>query len=73
MTYQQDSFKPALRVNSITFCSCVSCGTEIEQIPTKREIVMMWAKDAAAGFGLVMFMAASFVAAHGAQSLLHLL
>ena len=34
---------------------------------------MMWAKDAAAGFGLVMFMAASFLAAHGAQGLFHLL
>ena len=73
MTYQQDSFQPALRVNSITFCSCISCRTEIEQIPTKREIMMMWAKDAAAGFGLVMFMAASFLAAHGAQGLFHLL
>ena len=34
---------------------------------------MLWAKDAAAGFGLVMFMMASFVAAHGAHGLLHLL
>ncbi len=73
MTYQQDSFQPALRVNSITFCSCISCRTEIEQTATKREFIMMWAKDAAAGFGLVMFMAASFLAAHGAQGLLHLL
>ena len=34
---------------------------------------MLWAKDAAAGFGLVVFMAASFLAAHGAQGLLHLI
>ena len=73
MTYQQDSFQPALRVNSITFCSCISCRTEIEQIPTKREIVMMWAKDAAAGFGLVAFMAMSFALAQGAHGLLNLL
>jgi hypothetical protein len=34
---------------------------------------MVWAKDAAAGFGLVLFMAASFAVAHGAQGLLNLL
>jgi hypothetical protein len=73
MVCQQDSFKPALKVNSITFCSCVAHGTELEQISTKREVVMMWAKDAAAGFGLVMFMMASFLAAHGAQGIVHLL
>jgi hypothetical protein len=73
MTYHQDSFKPALRVDSITFCSCVSCRTELEQIPTKQERVMMWAKDAAAGAGLVLFMAASFLLANGAQGLLRLL
>ena len=73
MTYQQDSFRPALKINSITFCSCILFGTELEQKPAKREVVMMWAKDAAAGFGLVMFMMASFLAAHGAQGILHLL
>ncbi len=31
---------------------------------------MVWAKDAVAGVGLVLFMAASFVLANGAQGLL---
>ena len=73
MTYQQDSFRPAQRVISIPFCSCMPCRTELEQIPTKREVVMMWAKDAAAGIGLVMFIAASFFLAQGAHGLLKLL
>ena len=73
MTHQLEGFQPALKAISITFCSCVLYGTELEQISTKREVVMMWAKDAAAGFGLVAFMMASFLAAHGAQGLLHLL
>jgi hypothetical protein len=34
---------------------------------------MLWAKDAAAGFGLVAFMAASFALASGAHRLLGLL
>jgi hypothetical protein len=34
---------------------------------------MVWARDAAAGFGLVVFMAASFVAASGLHGLLNLL
>ena len=72
MSYQRPSFTAAKKVNSITFCSCIPCRTEIEQVPSQREVIMLWAKDAAAGFGLVMFMAASFLAAHGAQSLLHL-
>jgi len=33
---------------------------------------MMWAKDAAAGAGLVAFMTASFLLAQGAQGLLAL-
>jgi hypothetical protein len=33
----------------------------------------MWLKDAAAGVGLVIFMASSFVLAHLAQSLLTVL
>jgi hypothetical protein len=73
MTYQQHSFQPDLKVNSITFCSCILCGTELEQAPTKREVMMLWAKDAAAGVGLVVFMTASFVLAQGAHGLLKLL
>lgn len=42
-------------------------------MPSKREVVMMWAKDAAAGFGLVAFMAMSFALAQGAHGLLNLL
>ena len=34
---------------------------------------MLWVKDAAAGFGLVMFMALSFALARGAHGLLSLL
>jgi len=34
---------------------------------------MLWAKDTAAGFGLVAFMAASFAAASGVHGLLNLL
>ena len=34
---------------------------------------MVWAKDAAAGFGLVIFMAASFAAASSMHGLLNLL
>ena len=36
----------------------------------KREAIMLWVKDAAAGVGLVAFMAASFLLASGAHSLL---
>jgi hypothetical protein len=70
MTYQQDSFQPALEVSSITLCSCVPCRTKLEQNRSKRETIMVWAKDAVAGVGLVLFMAASFVLANGAQGLL---
>jgi hypothetical protein len=70
LNYQQDSFQPALKVNSITFCSCIPVRTEIEQTRSKRETIMVWAKDAVAGVGLVLFMAASFVLANGAQGLL---
>ena len=34
---------------------------------------MIWAKDAVAGFGLVVFMAASFAAASGLHGLINLL
>jgi hypothetical protein len=63
----------AVSATSITFCSCIPNRTEIEHIPATREVLMLWAKDAAAGLGLVLFMAASFLAAHGAQGLLHLI
>jgi hypothetical protein len=57
--------------NSITICSCVPCGTKVEQNPTKREIVIMWAKDAAAGAGLLLFMVSAFVLASGAHAVLN--
>ena len=56
--------------NSITICSCVLDGTKVEQNPTKREIVIMWAKDAAAGAGLILFMVSAFVLASGAHAVL---
>ena len=55
----------------ITFCSCVQDGTKVEQNPTKREILVMWIKDAAAGAGLVLFMVTSFVLASGAHAALN--
>jgi hypothetical protein len=45
-------------------------GTKLEQIPTKREIVIMWARDAAAGAGLIFFMVSAFVLASGAHAVL---
>ena len=57
--------------NSITICSCVPTGTKVEQNPTKREIVIMWAKDAAAGAGLILFMVSAFVLANGAHVVLN--
>jgi hypothetical protein len=56
--------------NSIMICSCVPDGTKVEQNPTKREIVIMWAKDAAAGAGLILFMVSAFVLASGAHAVL---
>ena len=56
--------------NSITICSCVPTGTEVEQKPSKREIVIMWVKDAAAGAGLILFMVSAFVLASGAHAAL---
>jgi hypothetical protein len=53
--------------NSIMICSCVPCGTKVEQIPSKREIMVMWIKDAVAGAGLVLFMVSAFVLASGAH------
>jgi hypothetical protein len=57
--------------NSITFCSCISFGTKVEQTSTRREIVVMWMKDAAAGAGLILFMVSAFVLASGAHAVLH--
>ena len=54
--------------NSITVCSCIPIGTKVEQNPTKREIVIMWIKDVAAGAGLVLFMVSAFVLASGAHA-----
>jgi hypothetical protein len=75
MSYQRDpsywTQATRIRGNSITFCSCVLDGTKVEQNPTKREIVVMWLKDAAAGAGLVLFMVASFVLASGAHAALN--
>jgi hypothetical protein len=59
------------RGKSITFCSCVPIGTKVEQNPTKREMVIMWAKDAAAGAGLILFMVSAFVLASGAHAVLN--
>jgi hypothetical protein len=70
MGYQDHKVFVAIQANLVTFCSCVSCRTEIEQTRSKRETIMVWAKDAVAGVGLVLFMAASFVLANGAQGLL---
>ena len=58
---------------SITFCSCKPFGTELEQKPTKREVTIMWLKDAAAGAGLVVFMISTFLLAGGAQMVLRAL
>jgi len=55
-------------VNSITICSCIPLGTKVEQNPTKREIMVMWIKDAAAGAGLVLFMVSAFLLASGAHA-----
>jgi len=53
--------------NLITFCSCVLYGTKLEQNSTKREMAIMWIKDAAAGAGLILFMVSAFVLASGAH------
>ena len=75
MTYQRNPsyWSQAVEVsgNSITICSCVLNGTKVEQDPTKREIVIMWAKDAAAGAGLILFMVSAFVLASGAHAFLN--
>jgi hypothetical protein len=76
MSYPQPAFLrpyPADKAVSITFCSCAPCRTELEQIPTQREIAVMWIKDAAAGAGLIVFMVSSFVLASGAHAVLSVL
>ena len=54
----------------ITFCSCQPCRTELEQIPTQREMTIMWLKDAAAGLSLVVFLASAYLIVPAAQMLL---
>ena len=74
MTYQRDPRYWTQTVeyhgNSIMVCSCILDGTKVEQNPTKREIVIMWAKDAAAGAGLILFMVTAFVLASGAHAVM---
>ena len=74
MSYQRnpDYWTSAIELhgNSITICSCVPKGTDIEQNPSKREIAIMWIKDAAAGAGLILFMVSAFVLASGAHTVL---
>jgi hypothetical protein len=57
-----------IRGNSITFCSCLSTRTELEQTLNKWEATAMWLKDAAAGLGIVLFMVSAFVLASGASA-----
>jgi hypothetical protein len=52
-------------------CSCFSFGTKVEQNPTRKGDQIMWAKDVAAGAGLVLFMVWAFVLASGAQAALN--
>ena len=72
MSYQrhQHYWTSAVEVhgNSVTFCSCIPVGTKVEQNPTKRETMVMWIKDAAAGAGLVLFMVSAFLLASGAHA-----
>jgi hypothetical protein len=74
MTYQRNRryWIQATKVsgNSITFCSCVLDGTQVERNPARRELTVMWIKDAAAGAGLLLFMVSAFVLASGAQALI---
>ena len=74
MTYQRDPryWTQAVEYHeySITVCSCILDGTKVEQNPTKRENMIMWAKDAAAGAGLILFMVTAFVLASGAHAVM---
>jgi hypothetical protein len=75
MSFQRDPYywsqATRIRGNTVTFCSCVPARTKVEQNSTKREIMVMWLKDAAAGAGLVLFMVTSFVLASGAHAALN--
>ena len=75
MSFQRDpsywTEATQIRGNSITFCSCALDRTKVEQNSTKREIVVMWVKDAMAGAGLVLFMVSAFVLASGAHAVLN--
>ena len=77
MTYPQapalGTQSPCYDVNSVLFCSCISMRTKLEQTSKKREIAVMWIKDAAAGAGLIIFMVSSFVLASGAHAVMAIL
>jgi hypothetical protein len=75
MTYPQPSPLDGRWIKTITFCSCVSNGTELEQNSTNREIAVMWIRaiwirDALAGAGLIIFMVSCFALASGAHAIL---
>jgi hypothetical protein len=53
------------------FCSCLLFGTKVERNPIRKGDRIMWAKDVAAGAGLVLFMVWAFVLASGAQAALN--
>jgi hypothetical protein len=55
---------------SITFCSCVLSRTQVERNSSKREPMIMWAKDIAASAGLILFMVSAFVLASGAHAII---
>jgi hypothetical protein len=77
MTYPQATAfgapNPNYDVNSVLFCSCAPMRTKLEQTSKKREIAVMWIKDAAAGAGLIIFMISSFALASGAHAVLAIL
>jgi hypothetical protein len=47
-----------------------SLRTQVEHISWKREIAIMWFKDAAAGAGLVLFIASSYALAGAVQAII---
>ena len=51
-------------------CSCFLVGTKVERNPIHEGDRIMWAKDVAAGAGLVLFMVWAFVLASGAHAAL---
>ena len=55
----------------ISFCSCFQTRTKVEHSLNGEGDPTMWAKDVAAGAGLLMFMVWAFVLASGAQAVLH--